>query len=63
LLHLARTLQVSRWFNCFCPPALQVKNFRREVLSAAIEPAAVCCPGMNVVALRIKGTAFLWHQV
>jgi tRNA U38,U39,U40 pseudouridine synthase TruA len=42
---------------------LQVKNFRREVLSAAIEPAAVACPGMSVVALRIKGTAFLWHQV
>lgn len=44
-------------------PPMQVKNFRREVLAATIEPAAVRCPGMSVVALRIKGTAFLWHQV
>jgi hypothetical protein len=49
--------------SCTPHANLQVKNFRREVLSATIEPAAVACPGMSVVALRIKGTAFLWHQV
>lgn len=51
-------------FRNFCKADVaQVKNFRREVLAATIEPAAVRCPGMSVVALRIKGTAFLWHQV
>ncbi|WIA42308.1 hypothetical protein OEZ86_008322 [Tetradesmus obliquus] len=50
-------------FRNFCKADVaQVKNFRREVLAATIEPAAVRCPGMSVVALRIKGTAFLWHQ-
>jgi tRNA U38,U39,U40 pseudouridine synthase TruA len=42
---------------------LKVRNFRREVLAATLEPAGVSCEGMTVLALYIKGTAFLWHQV
>lgn len=51
-------------FRNFCKADVaQVKNFMRQVLSASIEPAGTRCAGMSVVALRIKGTAFLWHQV
>lgn len=41
----------------------QVQNYKRTVLSVALEPAAVSVPGMSVLALYITGSAFLWHQV
>jgi len=46
-----------------CMTPLQVQNFMRCVQHVALEPVACCCPGMTVLALHIKGTAFLWHQV
>jgi hypothetical protein len=35
----------------------------RRVVSVSLEPVDTRCAGMTVLALRIKGTAFLWHQV
>lgn len=50
---------------CCCPPTQprQVQNFMRRVLSVSLEPVDTHCPGMTVLALQLKGTAFLWHQV
>jgi hypothetical protein len=42
---------------------LQVQNYMRRVLSVSLQPVASSCPSMSVLALHIKGTAFLWHQV
>lgn len=51
-------------FRHFCKAdVLQVQNFMRCVQHVALEPVACCCPGMTVLALHIKGTAFLWHQI
>lgn len=46
-----------------CVIRRQVKNYIRRVLDVSIDPVATACPSMSVVALHIRGTAFLWHQV
>lgn len=53
------------WGCCAATPVdtPQVKNFIRRVLDVSLEPVGTSCPGMTVLALYLKGTAFLWHQV
>lgn len=57
-------------FRNFCKvDAQHVSNFRRTVLDFRIAPAAAhgggggASGGMQVYALHVRGTAFLWHQV
>ena len=53
-------------FRNFCKIDPTVSNFRRTVLSAAIQPAAGApCAGspLDMFELEVRGTAFLYHQV
>ncbi|KIZ05800.1 hypothetical protein MNEG_2154 [Monoraphidium neglectum] len=51
-------------FRNFCrADVLQVRNFRRSILSASIDRVPAAAGDCQVYALCIRGTAFLWHQV
>ncbi|KAL4651673.1 hypothetical protein ACB092_01G178000 [Castanea dentata] len=51
-------------FRNFCKmDAVNVHNYRRNVTSFEIFPSDVRYDGNQLWAFKIKGTAFLWHQV
>ncbi|BFG40949.1 hypothetical protein CerSpe_272220 [Prunus speciosa] len=51
-------------FRNFCKmDALNVHNYRRKVTSFAISPCDVRFDENQLWAIKIKGSAFLWHQV
>ncbi|XP_004290464.1 PREDICTED: tRNA pseudouridine(38/39) synthase-like [Fragaria vesca subsp. vesca] len=51
-------------FRNFCKmDALNVHNYRRKITSFAISPCDVRFEGNQLWAFKIKGSAFLWHQV
>ncbi|GMN60575.1 hypothetical protein TIFTF001_029655 [Ficus carica] len=51
-------------FRNFCKmDALNVHNYRRCVTSFSISPTDVRFEGNQLWAIKIKGSAFLWHQV
>jgi tRNA pseudouridine38/39 synthase len=54
-------------FRNFCKvDAQHVSNFRRTILDFRITPVMEGCAlagGLQLFALHVRGTAFLWHQV
>lgn len=51
-------------FRNFCRmDADNVRNFRREILAFDILPCLDMLEGLELWMFRVKGTAFLWHQV
>ncbi|KAI8473916.1 MAG: pseudouridine synthase [Monoraphidium minutum] len=51
-------------FRNFCKAdVLQVRNFRRTIMSVSIDPVPATAGGCQAYVLHIRGTAFLWHQV
>ncbi|XP_040365109.1 tRNA pseudouridine(38/39) synthase isoform X2 [Rosa chinensis] len=51
-------------FRNFCKmDALNVHNYRRKITSFAMSPCDVRFEGNQLWAFKIKGSAFLWHQV
>ncbi|CAN6543741.1 unnamed protein product [Malus baccata var. baccata] len=51
-------------FRNFCKmDALNVHNFRRKITSFAVSPCDVRFDENQLWAIKIKGSAFLWHQV
>lgn len=51
-------------FRNFCKmDADNVHNFRRKILAFDIVPCKDRWPGLQLWMFRVKGTAFLWHQV
>ncbi len=52
-------------FRSFCKADVRhVSNFRRTILDFRIQPEpGIAMDGFQLMALHVKGTAFLWHQV
>ncbi|XP_021596339.1 tRNA pseudouridine(38/39) synthase isoform X2 [Manihot esculenta] len=51
-------------FRNFCKmDALNVHNYRRHITSFEISPCEMRSEGNQLGAIKIKGSAFLWHQV
>lgn len=51
-------------FRNFCKmDAVKVHNYRRNVMSFEISPCNMRFQGHQLYAIKIKGSAFLWHQV
>ncbi|XP_068317074.1 uncharacterized protein [Pyrus communis] len=51
-------------FRNFCKmDALNVHNYRRKITSFAVSPCDVRFDENQLWAIKIKGSAFLWHQV
>lgn len=51
-------------FRNFCKmDALNVHNYRRRITTFEIVPCSERWAGIEIMAMRIKGSAFLWHQV
>uniref|UniRef100_A0A3N7EHA4 Pseudouridine synthase I TruA alpha/beta domain-containing protein n=1 Tax=Populus trichocarpa TaxID=3694 RepID=A0A3N7EHA4_POPTR len=51
-------------FRNFCKmDAVKVHNYRRNVMSFEISPCDMRFEGHQLYAIKIKGSAFLWHQV
>ncbi|XP_011621926.1 tRNA pseudouridine(38/39) synthase isoform X1 [Amborella trichopoda] len=51
-------------FRNFCKmDALNVHNYRRQITEFEIVPCSQRVAGNELLAMRIKGSAFLWHQV
>ncbi|KAL5560089.1 hypothetical protein UlMin_036300 [Ulmus minor] len=51
-------------FRNFCKmDAQNVHNFKRNITSFTISPCGVRFDGYQLWAIKLKGSAFLWHQV
>lgn len=51
-------------FRNFCKmDALNVHNYRRRITTFEIVPCSERWAGIEIMAIRIKGSSFLWHQV
>lgn len=60
----AAQLEGAHDFRNFCKQDIpNVTNFQRKILYFRIEEEGTGCDGRRVYALRVRGTAFLWHQV